>query len=276
MIRCTEQIAILMATYNGAAYLSEQLDSILCQTFADWHLYIHDDSSDDETLEILSRYEREHQQQITILNYSPQGGACRNFFSLLDAVEAPYYMFSDQDDVWLPMKIEKTFERMNTIEQEAPGTPIVVHSDLCMVDASLQPIAPSFIRNQQIKIERIRHFEDYAATNTVTGCTMIFNQKAKQCMKMPKTKAMMHDSWICLSVVAHNGIVSFIDEPLVKYRQHGNNTLGATDISKMTMLHKLRIAHRMLKADIRHFQEMNAVRPLSIIEFIKAKIRYRR
>ena len=76
-MKCTSTIAILMATYNGAAYLSQQLDSLLGQTFADWHLYIHDDGSTDGTNDILARYADVYPQQITVFDYPSQGGACR-------------------------------------------------------------------------------------------------------------------------------------------------------------------------------------------------------
>lgn len=269
-------IAILLATYNGAQYIGEQLDSLLSQTFTDWHLYIHDDGSTDETVAIIKTYISEHPQKITLLDYPSQGGACRNFFSLLEAVDAPYYMFCDQDDVWLPDKIEKTFLRMKTLEQQRPAVPLLVHTDLMLTDARLNVIDSSFIRNQHIKLTAIRTFEDYAATNTVTGCTTLFNQQAKACIRRPYDKAIMHDAWLCLSVVVEGGIVDFIDEPLVKYRQHGSNTLGSTDMSRQTLLHKIRNVRQMVADNIRHYREMNAVSPISIWSFIHAKNRYRR
>ncbi len=269
-------IAILLATYNGALYIREQLDSLLSQTFTDWHLYIHDDGSTDETVAIIKTYISEHPQKITLLDYPSQGGACRNFFSLLEAVDAPYYMFCDQDDVWLPDKIEKTFLRMKTLEQQRPAVPLLVHTDLMLTDARLNVIDSSFIRNQHIKLTAIRTFEDYAATNTVTGCTTLFNQQAKACIRRPYDKAIMHDAWLCLSVVVEGGIVDFIDEPLVKYRQHGSNTLGSTDMSRQTLLHKIRNVRQMVADNIRHYREMNAVSPISIWSFIHAKNRYRR
>ena len=275
-MKCTSTIAILMATYNGAAYLSQQLDSLLGQTFADWHLYIHDDGSTDETNDILARYADVYPQQITVFDYPSQGGACRNFLSLLERVEAPYYMFCDQDDVWLSGKIEKTFHRMQEEEGRHGKSPVIVHSDLCLVDARLNRLSPSFIRDQQIKIDKIKTFDDYASTNTVTGCAMMLNQEARQIMKRPYDKALMHDAWICLSVAANDGIVAFIDEPLVLYRQHGDNTLGARDMSKFTWLSKLRNLRRMMRDTIAHYHEMNAVRPISPLSFVKSKIRYKK
>ena len=269
-------IAILLATYNGALYLREQIDSLLCQTFTGWHLYIHDDGSTDGTKDIIESYVQAHPMKVTLLDYPRQGGACRNFFSMLEAVDAPYYIFCDQDDVWLPEKMEKTFGRMQALERQFPEKPVIVHSDLMLVNESLHTLDTSFIRNQQIKIEAIKTFEDYAATNTVTGCTMLFNEMTKQCIKRPYEKAIMHDAWICLSVASQQGIIDFIDEPLTKYRQHSDNTLGARDMSQQTVMHKLKHIRRQISDDVRHYQEMNAVRRLSVIDFLKAKIRYKR
>lgn len=268
-------IAILLATYNGALYIREQIDSLLCQTFTNWHLYIHDDGSIDGTKDIIEGYVKKHPEKMTLLNYPPQGSACRNFFSMLEVVNAPYYMFCDQDDVWLPEKIEKTFMRMQVLEKQSPEWPIIVHTDLAIVDVSLNTHDTSFIRNQHIKIKAIKTFEDYAATNTVTGCTMLFNHYAKRCMKRPYDKAIMHDAWICLSVASQQGVIDFIDESLIKYRQHGENTLGARDMSRQTLLHKLKHIRQQIGDNIRHYKEMNAVKALSVIDFLKAKLRYK-
>ena len=172
--------------------------------------------------------------------------------------------------------IEKTFGRMQALERQFPGQPVIVHSDLMLVDEALHTLDTSFIRNQQIKLEAIKTFEDYAATNTMTGCTMLFNNQTKQCTKRPYEKAIMHDAWICLSIVSQQGIVDFIDESLIKYRQHSNNTLGAQDMSKQTLGHKLKHIRRQISDNIRHYQEMNAVKRLSAIDFLKAKLRYKR
>ena len=176
----------------------------------------------------------------------------------------------------MPTKIETTYARLKTLEQQQPDIPLLVHSDLTLTDACLNVIDDSFVRNQRIKLAAIKTYEDYAATNTVTGCTTLFNQQAKACIRRPYDKAIMHDAWLCLSVVAQGGLVDFIDEPLVKYRQHDNNTLGSTDMSRQTLPHKIKNIRQMVIDIIRHYHEMNAVRPISIWSFIHAKNRYRR
>ena len=97
-----DKIAIILATYNGGKYLREQLDSIFAQTYTKWHLFIHDDGSVDDTNQIIMEYRFRNPDKITIVEGVSTGGAKNNFYFLLKNVEASLYMFSDQDDVWLP------------------------------------------------------------------------------------------------------------------------------------------------------------------------------
>lgn len=274
-VKCKQQIAILLATYNGASYLCEQIDSILNQSFADWHLYIHDDGSTDNTQTIVHDYTNRFPEKITVLEYPPQGGACNNFFSLLDSVEAPYYMFSDQDDVWKEYKIQRCYETMQQQEKKHLHKPILIHSDMAVVDSQLNTIAPSFVRNQRIKVDKVQKFVDFAFTNTVTGCTMFFNMATAECIKHPRDYARMHDSWITLSVVSNEGVLHFIDEPLLLYRQHGDNTLGAKELENINILTKLRNIRSVMQEIVGHYREMNAIRRISFISYLRARLRYK-
>ena len=128
-IQCDKKVAILMATYNGEKYLSEQIESIINQTFTDWVLYIHDDGSTDGTLEIIKKYVKIYPKKIILIQGERTGGAKFNFFSLMDKVTAEYIMFSDQDDWWLPDKINKTLEKCIKIENGQKDTPVVVFTD---------------------------------------------------------------------------------------------------------------------------------------------------
>ena len=136
MIMKQKTTAILLATYNGEKFLREQLDSLLQQTYSDWTLYIHDDGSTDSTKEIIKEYEQKY-ENITMLRYPSQKGAKNNFMSLLERVEANYYLFCDQDDVWRKDKVEKEMARMMVLEKDFPGKPVLVFSDLYVVDINL-------------------------------------------------------------------------------------------------------------------------------------------
>lgn len=271
---CT--IAILMATYNGERFLAEQIESILAQTYKNWHLFVHDDGSTDGTMAILTDYATRYREQITILDYPPQGGACRNFLSLLERVEAPYYMFSDQDDVWHDNKVERSIEKMQKIEIENKSKPIITHSDLHIVDQELQEIAPSFFAYTNIKPALQTCYGD-CVRNYVTGCTMLLNQQAKvSALQRPMTAATMHDAWILLRTIADGGIKHTIYEPLIEYRQHGGNELGAFDASKITPLYRIQNAISMLKLNIKHYQMMKAAGHITLLQYIKFKIKMMR
>lgn len=110
-----------MATYNGELYIEEQINSILTQTYQDYTLYIQDDGSKDKTVEIIKSYSLAHENVVYVDNGLTKQGAGQNFMTLLNCVESDYYMFADQDDVWLPFKIELSLGQMKNIEQKIGG-----------------------------------------------------------------------------------------------------------------------------------------------------------
>ena len=230
------KIAILLATYNGAKYIREQLDSLFQQSCGDFHLYVHDDGSTDDTLKIIEEYRQKYSDRVTVLEDSQKHkGAARSFMTLLQEVDSDYYMFCDQDDIWLPNKVELTLARMKEIEGttgNAAGTaPVVVATDLKVVDEQLTPIKDSF--NADLKIDVFRkHSELICVRHVVTGCTMMFNRAAKEASLPISPRATMHDEWVALCVHFNGGIISILDEATMLYRQHTSNTLGANQASK--------------------------------------------
>jgi len=139
-------ITILLAAYNGEAYLREQLDSILHQTYTDWVLYISDDASRDATPQIIADYAARCPKQIIPLQFdTPSGSAEANFFRMLTAVSGDYIALCDQDDVWLPHKLETTLHALQALEERhGIHTPILIHSDLKVVDQNLNILNESF------------------------------------------------------------------------------------------------------------------------------------
>lgn len=222
-----DNIAILMATYNGERFLNDQIDSFLAQSYPDWHLYIHDDGSTDDTQQILNGYAQAHPSKITILDYPPQGNTYLNFMSMLQKVEAPYYMFSDQDDIWHSDKIEKTMLLMTETLESHPDVPVVIHTDLRLVKSNGDVINESFWKAAGIYPEMIKKPEQ-RITNVVTGCTMLFNQLAKEAaLKYTPNGKPLHDEWVTLRTCFEHGIVIPLHEQTIDYRQHDGNVLGA-------------------------------------------------
>ncbi len=230
------RLAILLSTYNGGEFLSEQLDSILDQSVKDIVIVVRDDGSSDETMAILARYEKNYLERFCLLPSDDQNlGAKGSFACLMQYVlenkqalglDRAYMMFADQDDIWVPQKVEYEFQRLLQIERrESSLVPALVHSDLEVIDRHGKCIAESFIAYQGLKIDR-GNLVNLALSNLVTGCTAVINEElANKALPMP-TDAIMHDWWLAVTAAAF-GAREFIDQPLVRYRQHDANAIGA-------------------------------------------------
>ena len=218
-----EKIDILMATYNGEKYIKEQIESILNQTFTNFNLLICDDSSTDNTVAILEEYASKD-SRIKIFKNKTNQGIIRNFENLLNKVTCKYYMLADQDDVWKNDKIEKSVKKIEETKSD------LVFSDLEVVDSQLNIINSSYWRQKGFYKRIVKHnvFEALYLNNYVTGCTIIAkSDNLKDVLPLPKdTRFLIHDYWIAL-MSSNYGTISYIDEPLIKYRQHENNEIGS-------------------------------------------------
>ncbi len=220
-------IDILLASYNGEGFISEQIESVLKQSFPDWRLIIQDDCSSDNTAEIAQKYADQYPDKITLYRReTPSGSARNNFFSMLPLAESEYIMFADQDDYWLEDKIKETYEKMRLLESESPDVPLLVHTDLTVADEKLNVISRSMFSYQGLD-KRAAAFNRLLAQNNITGCTMMVNRRLLDLVKY-HNKALMHDWWFGL-IASSMGKIGFVDKPLILYRQHGGNELGAVD-----------------------------------------------
>lgn len=223
-------IAICMATFNGAAYLQQQLDSILRQTCTNWILFIRDDHSQDETPQILHRFHQQHPDKVCLIEDSTlSGGSAKdNFAAIVRWVvkhdHFRYFMFADQDDVWLNTKVERSLAALQRLEQQHPG-PALVHTDLCVVDQALEVLADSYFQYRSINPSRtdLKHL---LVQNVATGCTMIWNRALNDLVNWDHPDIILHDWWIALTASAF-GTIACIKEAHILYRQHENNTVGA-------------------------------------------------
>ncbi len=263
-----------MATYNGAAYLAEQIDSIINQTNQEWTLYIHDDGSTDDTKAIIKHYCQQY-NYIKELGYPGGQGAMINFFNMLEQVDAKYYSFCDQDDVWLPEKIALSLEAMNAEETKHPDQPCLVFTDLCITDKKLKMMHPSFWRYTSVYPELMHTFNDCGASLFVTGCTMFFNKRARQSIIPPSPYATMHDAWITLCIAKAHGILHPISKPLVYYRQHGDNTLGAMNASPTPLLKKIANIRRFHKKRMQHYHMLKSIGYGSLTKHLLYKLIYK-
>lgn len=233
------KIDILLATYNGEKFLEAQLDSILNQTYSNFRLLISDDCSSDNTRKILEQY-KEKDNRIVVFFQKENLGVIKNFEFLLKNVENEYYMFSDQDDIWKKEKIEKSLKKL----QESNAD--LVYSDLEVVDENLKVTYTSYWKLKGIysKIKKYNNFESLYLNNFITGCTIISKKELiEKVLPLPNTsKYVLHDYWIPL-IISQQGKIDYIEEPLIKYRQHKNNKIGSkkrsNEIKKLDEIRKL-------------------------------------
>lgn len=243
-------LTILMAAYNGERYIGEQIESILKQTYEDWTLIIRDDGSTDGTLEAAQKYTRQYPDRIILLEGENSGSAANNFFMLLTQVDSDYVMFCDNDDVWLPDKIRKTMDKMREIEgRVGHDRPVLVHTDLSVVDAQLNTVADSMFAYQ--KLDPVRNgLNHLLVQNIVTGCTMMANRSLVEKALPQPAHAAMHDWWLAL-VAAALGEIGCICEATVQYRQHGGNAVGAKQSGNMLYAMKRLSDFSSIKNDMR-------------------------
>lgn len=221
------EIAILLATYNGEQYLSEQLNSLVTQTFQKFICYIHDDGSSDNTQAIIDKYVSGYPNKFVIVSGNSTGSAKNNFMFLLSKVNEAYIMFCDQDDVWLDNKIETTYCAMKRMEKKYKAVPIMIFSDLRVVDEKLNMISDSYL-TYTARTYYMDNYKKLIIQNVVAGCTMMINAKLRErALEIEDlSNIYMHDWWMAL-IASVSGKLYYINEALILYRQHRNNTVGA-------------------------------------------------
>lgn len=232
-------IDILMATYNGEVFLEEQLDSIIHQSYSEWHLIVRDDCSSDQTVSILQKYKAMYPEKISvIINENRTGSAKANFFKLLHDAQSNYIMFSDQDDIWRADKLKLTLKRMKHLEKESKeGVPLLVATDLEVVDAEGEKIDTSFLRYMNLPRDiRLNHL---LIQNNITGCTVMMNRTLCEMLKEVKSveKIVMHDHFAGLTAVTFGRAVMF-DRATIQYRQHAKNSVGAMDAKSFAYMYQ--------------------------------------
>lgn len=215
-----KKVAILMSTYNGEQYLGEQIESLQKQTFKDWHLYIRDDGSKDKTKAIAKKKCKED-SRITLIDDGENLRPAKSFLKLINDVVADYYFFCDQDDYWLKDKLQVMIA---DIEKYDNLIPQVVYCNLKCVDQNMVPRKYGFDE----LIGKISGYNRFIG-NDMPGCVMLFNKATRDLAVQYKPNyddITMHDWWIAL-IAQVFGQVHFVNQRLVYYRQHGDNTVGA-------------------------------------------------
>jgi len=217
-------VAILMGTHNGAKFLPEQLDSLQAQTHQNWVLIVSDDGSTDDTLRILKAFQAKWPNSKLIIKEGPKQGFCANFLSMAcnPEIRADYYAFCDQDDVWLPNKLEIALNNIAAHQVHREVTlPYLYCGRTSYVSEKLEPIgiSPLFVFPAK--------FRNALVQSIAGGNTMVFNQEAKQALeRVGIVDVPSHDWWLYLLVSGIGGEVYYDQVPQILYRQHNDSIVG--------------------------------------------------
>lgn len=236
-------VEILLATYNGEKYLRKQLDSLLDQTYKDIRIIIRDDNSKDNTVTIVKEYIKKYPEKIFLVSDDIKcGGAAKNFFQLLKYATEDYVMFCDQDDYWKPNKVEITLNAMQKSEKKyGKCIPIIVYTNYQVVDGELEPLEIDY---RKLAVYRDDFtFRKLLVQSYVTGCLMMLNKEVYSNVGIYDEDIPMHDWWCALYAGCFGKIVH-VPETTMQYRQHGDNVVGAVDVTSFAYTWK-----RLFKTD---------------------------
>lgn len=217
-------ITILMATYNGARFLSAQLDSLLAQSHQNWSLIVSDDGSRDATMAILLGFDRAHPGRVLQLMQGPRvGSPAQNFMVLLTRSDLPKGMIAlaDQDDVWLPQKLARAVDHLAGCPQNLPG---IYASKSILTDTNLIPL-----RQKSAPLAR-PSFRNALVQNLFAGHSTVLNAAALALVQKagaPKNIA-FHDWWLYQLIAGAGGSCRLDPAQTVLYRQHASNAFGAS------------------------------------------------
>lgn len=216
-------ISVCVATYNGTRHVLAQLQSVLPQLAADDEVIVSDDGSTDATREVVQGIGDPR----IFLSDGPRAGVVRNFEHALQRARGDVIFLCDQDDIWLPDKVQRVIRALREAD--------LVVTDCRVVDDTLKELHPSFFRLNGSRAGMLRNL----AKNGYLGCCMAMRRRVlENALPFPKGIA-MHDWWIGL-VAERTGRVCFLDETLSLYRRHGGNVSPAATRSKVPFATRLR------------------------------------
>lgn len=222
------EVDILLSVYNGAQYLEKQLDSLLRQSFVNWRLLVRDDGSRDSSKNILIHYQQAYPEKITLF-FGDNLGATQSFHELLKRSTALYAMFCDQDDIWFPDKIQLMLQTIKEKEiVYGKETPILVFSDLVLIDEKDEQFSPSFWDWHKINSNNTS-INQLLLENIVTGAASFFNRALIEAALPIPAEAILHDWWLAQHASLF-GLMVPLAKPTVYYRQHLENVVGCKNL----------------------------------------------
>lgn len=209
-------VSVALATYNGERFLRDQLDSIFSQTYGNFEVIASDDNSSDGTAVILAEYKKKH--RLKLIQNKTNAGFVKNFERALEHCSGDYIALADQDDIWHP-------DKLAVLVEEIGGSSIIC-SDAELIDGEGRIIAPSFEDFSRKYADTDDQFKFFVFRNYVTGCTSLITKDViRKSLPIPGG-IRYHDWWFAVVAATRKG-VRYLPQPLMQYRQHGQNDTGA-------------------------------------------------
>lgn len=218
-------VHILLAAFEGARFIQDQLDSIARQSHPHWTLTISDDGSTDHTMAICEAFAQAHPEHRIRLLRGPGRHSTANFFHLIESVEvgdpSDLLAFCDQDDVWLEHKLSRGIAALAALAVK-PGQPALYGARTRLVDEHLHPIGMSRLPVRPLG------FGNALLQNVASGNTMLFNTELLRILRRIRPEhAVLHDWTAYQAVTGCGGLMHFDPEPCLLYRQHSGNLIGS-------------------------------------------------
>ena len=259
-------IAILLASYNGEKYIAQQLDSILGQSLTEWSLYISDDGSEDQTPCIVKNYITMNPQHNIKLMKGPRNGFAANFVNLLTEVKADYFFYCDQDDIWLPDKLQVYLD-----ELPSPSVPALIGARTTTIDELGNEIGVSPL------FKREPSFVNALVQSISGGNTMAMTRAARdiilQATERPR-RLVSHDWWFYLILSGAEAMIIYDPTPSILYRQHADNVIGENTSFRARFYRlKMLMAGRFTEWSDVNIENLNRCRAL-LTEDNRAKLDY--
>jgi len=240
------QVAILLCTYNGDRFIEQQLDSFYKQTHRNLKIWVSDDNSTDKTLEILKNYQKEWGEDRLVINKGPQKGCIENFMNITcnKDINADFYAYADQDDIWEEDKIERALEALKNYSE----MPALYGARTKLIDVSGNNIglSPLFAKPPS--------FKNALVQSIAGGNTMVFNNHAIELLRSAgELKVVSHDWWAYILISGAGGKIIYDSKPSLLYRQHDSNVIGANQ----TIGAKLKRIMLLFKGNYRKWNDIN-------------------
>lgn len=215
------RLAVLLCTYNGEKYIEEQLGSILNQTYLNIDVWVSDDGSSDKTVELLQVYKNRWNKGRFVILFGPQEGYCANFLSLVwnNNIDADYFAFCDQDDIWTIDKVSLAIKSLSEVEDKSPAL-YCSRTELMFESANRKNAYSKYYG-------KLPSFRNALVQSIAGGNTMVFNKKARNLVcRVGYVDVISHDWWLYMLVSGSGGAVLYDKTPRILYRQHQNNRIG--------------------------------------------------